>query len=304
MGLFAQSVEEAGAKYNDANTALKEKQYANAVSLYEEALKTADAAGPDAADLKGNIEKQLMSAYYKNGLTLYKGRKYDLAIGNLEKSYALAGQLGDDAMTKKNVTYIARVRSTKGNSLVKEGKLDEAYAEYEMALSIKPDCVNSFYGKGLVFKEKGDLAKMMENMDEAIKYGADNPKAAKTVANAKKTASKTLVNEAAREIQKEHGKEAVQLINDSFKYASGNADTYYYLTIAYNKTKQFGEAVAAANKAIELKEGDKSDIYFEMGQALEGKGDATGACDAYKKVTAGPNVEAAKYQMTQTLKCG
>lgn len=304
FGLFAQTVEEAGAKYNEGNTALKEKKYSNAVSLYEDALKTAEDAGPDAADLKGNIEKQLMSAYYKNGLSLYKKRSYDDAVANLEKSNKLAEQLGNAAMTKKNVTYIARVLSTKGNSLVKEGKLDEAYAEYEKAHAIKPDCVNSFYGKGLVYKERGDMAKMMESMDEAIKYGADNPKAAKTVAKAKKTASKTLVNEAAREIQKERGANAVKYINDSFKYAEGNADSFYYLTIAYNKTKQFGEAVTSANKAIEMKEGDKSDIYFELGQALEGKGDAAGACNAYKQVTSGPNVEAAKYQITQSLKCG
>jgi tetratricopeptide (TPR) repeat protein len=163
--------------------------------------------------------------------------------------------------------------------------------------------VNSFYGKGLVYKEKGDFDQMMVNMDEAIKYGAENPKAAKTVAKAKKTASKALVNEAAREIQKEHGKEAVEYINSSFKYAKGDATTYYYLTIANNKSKQYNDAVSAANKALELEQGDKSNIYFELGQALAGKGDTGGACNAYKKVTGGDNAEAAKYQMEQILKC-
>ena len=101
----------------------------------------------------------------------------------------------------------------------------------------------------------------------------------------------------------EHGSTAVKYINDSFKYAPGNADAYYYLAIAYNKTKEFAKAVEAANKAISKKEGDKSDIYFELGKALEATGDTAGACDAYKKVTTGPNVDVAKYQITQTLKC-
>ncbi len=88
------------------------------------------------------------------------------------------------------------------------------------------------------------------------------------------------------------------------KYQAGSADTYYYLAIAYNKTKAYSKAIEAANKALGMKEGDKSDIYFELGQALQGKGDASGACGAYKKVSTGPNVDAAKYQVEQILKCG
>ena len=304
LGMFAQSVEEAGEAYNAGNEAMKAKQYAGAVTAYENALDLAKAVGGEADELKGSIEKQLMNAYYKNGLTNYKGRKYDAAIANLEKSLVLSKEQGNTDMSNKTITYIAKVRSTKGNSLIKKGKLDEAFAEYEMGLEIKPNCVNAFYGKGLVYKEKGDLAKMMVNMDEAIKFGAENPKAAKTVAKAKKAASKALVNEAAREIQKEHGKEAIVYINDSFKYSAGNADTYYYLTIAYNKTKAYSKASESANTALGMKEGDTSDIYFELGQALSGSGNTSGACAAYKKVTTGPNVDAAKYQITEILKCG
>ena len=113
-----------------------------------------------------------------------------------------------------------------------------------------------------------------------------------------------MISEATEEITKEHGQEAVQLINDSFKYAQGTADTYYYLTIAYNKSKDYGNAVENANIALGMKEGDKSSIYFELGQALQGKGDSSGACNAFKNVSSGPNVDAAKYQMEQVLKCG
>jgi tetratricopeptide (TPR) repeat protein len=303
IGLFAQSVEEAGAKYNEGNTALKEKKYSSAVASYEEALKIANAS-MDADDLKGNIEKQLMTAYMKNGLSLYKKKSYDESLAQLEKSGGLADQLGDASTSKKVFEYKAKIRSSKGLSLLKAKKYDEALAEFDKVHAEKSNCAISYYGKGLVYKEKGDMNKMMENMDEAIKIGAEQPKMAKYGEKAKDAAAKTLLAEATAEITKEHGKEAAMLINDSFKYAPGTADTYYYLTIAYNKNKQYTEAAEAANKAISMQQGDKSSIYFELGQALEGGGDAAGACAAYKKVTSGPNVEAAKYQMTQTLKCG
>lgn len=301
--VMAQSVEEAGAKYNEGNEYFKEKDYSNAVTAYEAALNTAKEAGTDADDLRGSIEKQLMNAYFKNGLAKYKGRKFDAAIAFLEKGFAFSEKLGDASMKKKTSTYIAKVRTSKGNALLKSSKINEAFAEYEMATELLPSYPNAYYGKGLVYKAKDDMANMMTNMDKAIELGASNPKAAKIAKKAKSTTAKALVNAGAKEIQREHGKKATEYILSSFNYTPGNTKAYYYLTLAYNNTKNWDEAVSAANKAIEMETGDKGDLYFALGQAYEGKGDTAGACTAYKKVTTGSNVEVAKYQITQVLKC-
>lgn len=302
MGLFAQSVEEAGAKYNEGNTAMKAKKYSAAITSYEEALKIATAA-PDADDLTGLIEKQLTTAYLKQGTSTYK-KDIDGAIAVLEKGYAFSTQLNDSKSVKKFASTIGQIRTKKGDNLRSENKLDEAYAEYEMALNMKPNYPKTYYGQGLVFKEKGELDKMMDKMDLAIQYGADNPKMEKTVNSAKSKTWTALYNESQREIQKGNGKEAIKLLNDTFKYKDGNVDTYFSLATANIIIKQYNDAIDASNKALSMQEGDKSDIYFKLGQAHEGAGDNSSACDAYKKVTTGPNVEAAKYQITQTLKCG
>ena len=299
---IAQSVEEVGAKYNEGNGLYKEKDYKSAITAYEAGIKLASDVGADADDLKGKMETQLLNSYYKNGLQ-YKSIGLSASIASLEKAYALAGELGDDAMKTKSATTISKLRSAKGNSFLKKNKLDDAFAEYEMAIEINPSCVKGYYGEGLVYKTKNDLSNMMASMDKVIEVGADNPKAAKTIKKAKSTASKTLVNAGAKEIQKEHGKKAAEYINLSFKYAPGNANAYYYLSLAYNKTKSWDDAITAANKAISMETGEKGNIYFVLGQSYEGKGDAAGACSAYKNVTNGDNVESAKYQMTQVLKC-
>ncbi len=301
--VFAQSMDEAGEKYNEGNEKYSVKDYAGAIISFEEALNICNTVGADADGLKGNIQKQLNNSYYKNGLSLYKKRKYDDAIANMQKSLALSEELGDESKKVKNINYIAKIHSTKGLTLIKEKKLDEALAEYDAAQKVKPGCVNASYGKALVYKEKGDMDLMMQNADEAIKNGAGNEKAAKYVGKTKSLAAKTLLNEGTTELSKEHGAKAAEYLEASMKYQAGSADTYYYLAIAYNKTKAYSKAIEAANKAIELKEGDKSDIYFEIGQAHEGNGNTAGACDAYKKVTGGNNIETAKYQITTVLKC-
>ena len=302
--VFAQSVDEVGAKYNEGNESYNAKDYAKAVEAYKAGLEMADQVGMEADDLKASIEKQLGNAYYKNGIALYKAKDLDGSVAVLDKGYAFAKEMDDAKLQKKFVSVIAQIRSKKGDALRKEKKLDEAYAEYQMALEVKPSCIKAFYGQGMVFKAKGDMTKMMEKMDKVIEYGEGNSKAAKTVAAAQTTASKSLYNAALTALQKNEANKAITYLNDSFKYGEGTADTYYYLAVSYNKTKKWAEALNAAEKALTLKEGDKSDIYFEQGQAFEGNGDATNACSAYKKVTGGANVESAKYKLTQTLKCG
>lgn len=303
-GLYAQSIDEVGAKYNEGNEAMKAKDYAKAVTAYEAAIKLASNVGSEADELKASSEKQLENAYYRNGITLYKSKKYDASVAQFTMSKELAKKSGDTEMEDKLTVITAKVLSSKGMSQIKSKDLNGAMASFDEAHAVKPTCVISYYGKGIVWKEKGDLGQMMVSMDKAIELGATEPKMDKYVAKAKTAASKALVSEATVELTREHGKIAADYINDSFKYKSGNADTYYYLTIAYNKSKNFANAAKAANTALGMKEGDKSDIYFELGQALQGSGDTGGACDAYKKVGSGPNVDAAKYQMTQVLSCG
>lgn len=304
LSLFAQTVEEAGAKYNEGNELVKGGNYQAAVPVYEQALELADGAGAEAADLKGSIEKQLSNAYYRAGVNLYKSKKINASIALLEKGYAFGQQIGDEELKGKTADLVSQLRSKLGDSMRKKDKLDEAYAEYEMALKIDPSCVKAIYGQGLVFKEKDDLEKMKEKMNQVIKLGDGSDKLQKLADAARQTTSNTLEVAGAKELQGGDAHKAIKLINESFEYAPGEANSYYYLLVAYNKISEWENAIAAGTKALELKKEDKSEIYFGLGQANEGKGDAAAACEAYKNVTSGPNVESAKYQMTQTLKCG
>lgn len=99
--MFAQTLDDAGSKYNAGNEQYSAKAYADAVASYESALEICKNVGPDGDALKGNIEKQLNNAYYRNGLALYKAKKFEDAIAQLEKSAKLAGELGDTEKQKK-----------------------------------------------------------------------------------------------------------------------------------------------------------------------------------------------------------
>ena len=301
--IFAQTVEDAGNKYNEANTAFQNKQYADAITLYKDALSMADAAGPDADELKGNIQKQLVNAYLKNGILLYKQKKYDASVESLKKGEALAKSTGDDAMATRIGGIIPKIYSSKGLSLVKQKKLDDALAAFKEAQAVNPNCVISFYGESVAYKDMGDMDKMMASADKAIELGSKNTKMSKYATKAQTVAAKALLAEATKELQIEHAETAIKYFKESFKYKPADAEAYYYMAIAYNKLKKYDDAIAVAKKSIEMNPNDKSDVYFQLGLAYEGKGDTANACSTFKKVTTGDNVDAAKYEMTQKLKC-
>ncbi len=304
VSVYAQSVEAVGQKYNDAIELYKAKNYAQAIPALEQTVDMGTKAGDAAADMTSSAKSALMKAYKNYGVTLYKKKKYDESVKVLKNGVATAKKYGDEKSAKKFQSIIPQIYAGHGNSLSKSKKYDEALKQFDNALAENPKCIRAFMGKENVYKDKGDFAKMKEFADKAIEAGAGNSKQAKRVQQAKKIAYLGLYKAGGEELGKGNSAKALTLFNDALKYGKGDSNLYLNMALGYNALKKFNKGVEAANKALSLKgDGDKNAIYFVLAQAYEGAGDSANACANYKKVTAGPNVDAAKYQITQVLKC-
>jgi len=303
MGLYAQSVTDAGEMFNQGNTQFKAKAFGKAVNLYEKALKICKTVGPDAADLQSQIESQLTPSYFWNGISFYKKREFDQAIAQLKKAKAMATTTNNAKIKNYAHIYIARVYASKGNMFLAQKKLAEASAQYQNALAEDATSYSAYYGKSLVAKAKKDIPAMMANVDKLGELAASSSKAAKVYANAKYIMFNTLLNTGAEELQKIHPQKALEYLADAKKYHTANADVYYYTALANVSLKKWDSAIASAKKALSLQTNEKSDIYFTLGQAYQGKKDKADACKAFKSVVKGPNVAAAKYQRAHVLKC-
>lgn len=300
---YAQDLNEAGTAFNDGNEALKAKKFADAVRHYENSLDMCQMIGADAADLQTKVEDQITKAYYYNAQVTYKKKKFDEAIAEFNKAIKAAEVSNNSKIKAKSQGFIPKVYSSQGLSLIQDKKYDEAITIFNKALDYKEECVNAFYGLGLAYKEKDDIDQAIVNFDAAISNGANDPKANKTVNNAKSAGQIMLEAAAAKELQIEHSKEAIDYLTKAIEYGGGSFNSYYLLALAYNKTQNFDAAVDAATKGLTFQGGDVNSLNFELGKAYEGKGDSANACAAYKKVTSGPNVQAAQFQVKEVLKC-
>ena len=304
FSVSAQSVEVIGQKYNDAIELYKAKDYANAIPALEQTVAMGAKAGDDAADMTANAETALLKAYKNYGITLYKKGKYDESVATLKKGAEFATKNGDTKTAKKLTSLVPQVYAGHGNKLLKGKKYDAALEQYDNALSSNPDCIRAFMGKETVYKETGDLTKMKEFADKAIAVGTSNPKQAKRAEKAKKIAYLGLYKIGGEELSKGNSTKAITYFNDALKYGSGDANLYLNMAMGYNANKNYKKGIEIAKKSLSLKgDGDKNAIYFVLAKAYEGAGDNTNACATFKKVVAGPNVDAAKYEVTQVLKC-
>jgi tetratricopeptide (TPR) repeat protein len=297
---FSQTLDEAGAAFNQGIQFTKDLNYAEALRSYESTIQICEKLGDEGMELQLKAEQQMPNTYFNIAKGYYEAKKYNEAILNFESASTWADKMGESKTADASRTYLAGIYTAQGNADLKAEAYDKAFEKYNKALTYKPEYYKAYYGMGLTYKKQDNLPLMKESLDKVISMAGDD---AKTIGQAKDAAASAYLNTGAKALQGNGFSKAIENLNASLEYDTTNYKAYYYLALAYNGTSKWDDAIGAANKALELTTEDKSDIYFELGKSFEKKGDNAAACDAYKKVTGGNNVEPAKYQVTQVLKC-
>ncbi|MCD4774067.1 MAG: hypothetical protein K8R41_11870 [Bacteroidales bacterium] len=297
---FSQTKDEAGNALNDGIKFAKNGDISAAIQSYNSCVDFCNSIGAEGDELKSKAQGQLISLHYKEGISFYKGKKFADAISKFEISAKIAKETGDNKAVKKANNMIPKIYYSKGMTLLKNKDFINALASFNKSIKLSPAYTKAYYGNVLVYKYQDDADNIILATNKIMEIGKEDDK---YVNKAKSVTHKYFLATGTEALKKMNYSDAIKYLNLSMDYGTANADTYYYLALANNGLKKWDDAVSFANKAIEIKEGGKSDIYFVLGKALEGKVDNAAACNAFKKVTDGPNVDAAKYQIEHILKC-
>ncbi len=298
--IFAQTMNEAGESFNAGIAALKAKNYAKAIEEYNNCIALCEKIGDEGADMKSQAESQLPSAYYNLAGSLYRGKKLDEAINAYKKAAEHATNLNKADLAEKSKNNIAKVYYSKGTSQYKAGAYDNALVSFDKGIEADPSYFKTFYGKGLVYNKQENTEAFKAAMDKAIELG---PATDNTVKAAKTTVFRSFRTDAGKALQAGNFKSSIENIDIALNYESGDAQIFYFGTIAYNGLSNWNKAIEYGKKAVELEKKSKSNIYFEMGKAYEGTSNTAEACKAYKQVIDGPNKAAAEHKVKTELKC-
>lgn len=303
---FAQDINKAGDLFNEGNQAVKNNDFELAIQKYTEAMDMAEKVGPEGEMIVINAQSQIPQLYYKLGVTEFKDKKVDEAIAEFEKAIEFGKKYNDPGTVEKAQATIPKLYYSAGNDYYSSDDYENALASFKKAGDIAPDYSRAFWGMGLAYNKLGETKKMKESFEKALEL-AKADKDDKMESKIRKTAKKLLQANGAKKLQAQDWEGALVCLDASLSFDPDNADTYYYMALANNGLKKYGEAASSARKGLDMSKDKnveyKAKFYYELGNALKGEGKNSEACEAYTNAKYGRFTESADYELKQVLKC-
>jgi tetratricopeptide (TPR) repeat protein len=172
-----------------------------------------------------SLNSDYISAHNNLGIVLMMTGRHQDAIDHFKQALRLAPK---DAEVYKNL----------GMAMAAAGRTHEAIKLFEQALALKPDLAEAHYQLGLVLADLGRKYDAIEHFEQTLRFDTDHPEVQYNL-------GLTLVNTG-------RVREAIEYFIQVIKLKPDHIDAYSNLMLAYAKLDQSAEAVATAQKAVEI----------------------------------------------------
>ena len=300
--IAASAQSEVIAKFNEGAKAVQAKNYASAITLFEQVIdKGMDSEDNTVLNCVATAKKYLPVCYQGVGLSAASQKNYAKAIDYLTKAADTAELYGNTQAKQKANMILAKVYQVQGGEAFNAKDYATAASVFEKGYKANPRNAEMALNLATSYCELGKYDEGMAIYDKICKMPAE--KYADAIAKAQ--ANKTLyTNNKVASMQQAGDFDGVIAMADKL-VASNPALAEKIRIEAYNGKKDFAKVIALGNSAadVQTNEEDKSAIYFLVAAAYNEKYNASNntdktamakAVEYFQKVTAGANVEAAK----------
>ena len=233
---------------------------------------------------------------YNAGLEAAKANNYDDAYEAFQKAASLSEQAGDEEVLKKAQGILTQIDNLRGNALLKQENWSQAIEHFERGIEHDPAVAKNYYGKGLALKNLERFDEAVEVWNEAIAM-AEAEGDSRTASTASEAIRKHYIFLASSSLAgsgqnptRAGATEALQHLEAMQEHVEQDADALYYTAEAHKVLGEYDQAIAAADAALELHRGSKSDkakIYFVKGESLMLSGDNDAAKLAFEEAQYG-----------------
>ena len=304
----AQSINDAGAKFNEANESFKAKDYAKAIESYTEALNMCEALGEEGAELGEKIKKQIPNAYVNQGKTQMQSKDLDGAIATLTTAIAESQKYNNVKAEKSANKLLSNAYLAKAGNAYQAKDFDNAPDLCGKAIASNEAATKAYLYETLIYSEQNDEEKMIEAANLTIKYAMEAKEPdEKTASQAKSTAYTYFINKAQEAFGKKKYADAVTDLDKALQFDEQSQTALYLKASSLNFQGKNDDAIKTALLGLEAPDNDHTQflgINLELARAYEAKGDTENACKYYKIAAQSPNFKAeAEGKMKDVLKC-
>ncbi len=245
--------------FSRANALKHLRQFDQAIEAYDQVIQ---------------IDPQHAKAYFNRGIVMQLSGRAALALGNYDQAIRLNPQYAEAYNNRGNLRKsqgqphaaledydraialapLPETHYNRGIVLQQLGRLTEALAAYDMAITLNPHHADAHNNRGSVLQSLGRLAEAAQAFDQAIAIRRDYPEAWNNLGNLFKEMKKYA--------------EALGCYRETLRIKPDFADAWANTGITLQKLNRLQEAIASYDKAIELNPAH-AEAWFSRGNALK-----------------------------------
>lgn len=300
VNVNAQSYDDVVDKYNAAAELVGAKKYAEAIPALEAVVKDGQEVGGDAAEIVVNAQKLIPACYLRLGGAAAQQQNWDQAIENLSKAAEL-GELYGDINTARNANnMVSKVYSAAAADAFNNKDYAKAVEIFAKGYEANPTDTDLALNLAMSYGELGDLENAAKIYGEVIELEDRHSKYKEPAATAREKLGYYMSLEVQKAIEAKDMDKAYGLMENILASNPDNALVGMMMIQTANNNKNWDKLITYGEKAAEAQDTPelKSNAYFLLGVAYQNKNNNAKAVENYRKVTAGPNVGAAKEQIT------
>jgi tetratricopeptide (TPR) repeat protein len=298
-------------EFNAGVESLNAQSYDAALDQFNNSLAMCEEVGEEAEEMKLKAQEQLVGTHYRQAITLMKRKQYDQALPALENTVATSAEYEvKPEFAEKALRYLPPLYLREGNVMLKQSKYDEAMEIFDKAIELKPDLYKAHQGKGLVYKERGEIDNMLEEFNiakaKAVEKGDDD--VIDEINKAIDGYYRTLIEEELMMMDTEDPDYTflLDICDQAIAANDANGYAYWQSAMARNKMIEYDAAIDLAKKGLKSETDPvlRSALYYELGLGYQNTANYAEACEAYGSVTEEPFLSKAEKKLdTPQLGC-
>ncbi len=212
-----------------------------------------------------------------------------------------ADEASDTEVAQRARYAAAQIDYKMGTTAFKAGDFETALQHYSNGESIYPTYIKNAYGKGLAFKNLGQIDEAIEAWMAVSAAPGDR----KTSLAAEKAIRDHFISQASSALGKRNASRsdadvALAALSSLSELVDADADIYFYTAQAHYIKGDGDAAISAALQALDIHNGsrtDKAKIYYVLGEAYVSVNDRNAAKEAFQNAVFGAYKQSAEHYL-------
>jgi tetratricopeptide (TPR) repeat protein len=288
--------------YANATQKISAKEYAEAISFLEQTLELAYAE--ENAEYLVKAQRYIPVCYYSSGNAKVKAKNLDGALEDYAKAIELGNFYGDTKTVRNAKNQISKIYKSKGAGAYNKKNYAAAAEVFAKGYEANRQDTDLALYLAMSYCEMGDYTNGVKVYTDIIALESRHSKFAKPAATAKEKLTNYLLVKAQAE-NKQGNKEAAYATLETLVDAVPSYNNHIYRLNTAAQYSDWANLVAWGEEALAFCTGSAeqlSDINYLIAVGYDSMDENEKAVEAYKRVTVGKQVNAAKKRAVELNK--